>query len=131
MSKRKGSTNPDIGRNQHHLKPSERTPTKSVPVPAGCIEVWQVRELRNSQPANPYENIFREKQDAFDLADQLWSRHRGRSGPRIFVDMKAAMLVGERYHIMYKNAIRFAAPLFLRSETTTDEQVRNPPEESE
>lgn len=90
-------------------KPSRNKPKYRLSVPAGCIEVWRVSKWDGY--SNTYHGIFRSEEEAYRVADDVYVRDvRMNFRPKVTVEHKAAILIGDKFFFVNLVPIKFTEP---------------------
>ncbi len=98
-----------------NLPPSQRRYAKHMEVPDGCIDVWRVNAVRVGGQTT-IDSQWIDRDLCMARADVLWKKTTEKGTRKehihIYVEHKAAMKIGEKYHIVN-------IPSFTLSEVTT------------
>jgi len=82
-------------------------PTRGRRPPAGCVDVWQIQSRHNAQFS--YHGVFRDfdvaLNEAIRLNDEMRFQHHF-----FTLAHKAAIQIGERFHLVHFDYIRFKEP---------------------
>jgi hypothetical protein len=109
---------------QRNLPPSQRTYSKHMKVPEGCVDVWRINVVDTSGNVSIYAQ-YRERDVCMRVADSVFltrvfkTRAVGGNLKRIFnpgnsplyhiyVEHKAAIQIGEKFHIVNIPSFRFS-----------------------
>lgn len=99
---------------QRNLPPSQRTYKRHLNVPSGCVDVWRINVVDTVGNVTIHTQ-HREREICMQVADGLHNtrvmrtgRMDGRALRYVYVEHKAAVQIGDKFHIINIPSFRFA-----------------------